>query len=66
MEIRTLAHQITPKTLDLLHIYQKATKDPYSYILINLTQEGLPQLKYVNNIFSKTHVVNVYVSSSCN
>ena len=65
MEIRTLAHQITPKTLELLDIYQKATKNPFSYILINLTQEGLPQLKYINDIFSKTHVVNVYVSSSC-
>ena len=64
-EIRTLASQITPKTLELLAIYQTATKEPYSYVLINLTQEGLPQLKYTNNIFSKTHVVNVYVSSSC-
>ena len=65
MEIRTLAQQITPKTLDLLDIYQKATKAPYSYIFINLTQEGLPQLKYINNIFSKTHIVSAYVSSSC-
>ena len=52
MEIRTLAQQITPRTLELLDIYQKATKEPYSYILINLTQEGLQQLKYVNNMFS--------------
>ena len=64
-EIRTLASQITPNTLELLNIYQKATRDPYSYILINLTQEGLPQLKYISNIFSKNHVVNVYVSTSC-
>ena len=64
-EIRTLASQITPKTLELLTIYQKATKDPYSYVLINLTQEGLPQLKYISNVFSKNHVVKVYVSSSC-
>ena len=65
MEIRTLAQQITPKTLELLDIYQKATKDPYSYVLINLTQEALPQLKYISNIFTKAHVLNVYVSSSC-
>ena len=65
MEIRTLAQQITPRTLELLDIYQKATKGPYSYILINLTQEGLQQLKYVNNMFSKAHVLNVYVSSYC-
>ena len=37
-EIRTLASQITPKTFELLDIYQKATRDPYSYLLINLTQ----------------------------
>jgi GTPase SAR1 family protein len=64
-EIRTLASQITPKTLELLTIYQKATKDPYSYVLINLTQEGLPQLKYISNVFSKNQVVNVYVPTSC-
>ena len=64
-EIRTLASQITPKTLELLTIYQKATKEPYSYVLINLTQEGLPQLKYISNMFSKNHVVNVYVPTSC-
>lgn len=64
-EIRTLASQITPKTLELLNIYQKATRDPYSYVLINLTQEGLPQLKYISNVFSKKHVVKVYVPTSC-
>lgn len=64
-EIRTLASQITPNTLELLNIYQKATRDPYSYILINLTQEGIPQLKYISNVFSKKHVVKVYVPTSC-
>ena len=64
-EISTLASQITPKTLELLSIYEKATRDPYSYVLINLTQEGVPQLKYVSNVFSKNPAVNVYVSSSC-
>ena len=64
-EIRTLASQITPKTLELLNIYQKATKDPYSYVLINLTQEGPPQLKYISNVFSKSHIVDVYVPTSC-
>ena len=64
-EIRTLASQITPKTFELLDIYQKATRDPYSYLLINLTQEGLPQLKYMSNVFSEKHIVNVYVPTSC-
>ena len=64
-EIRTLAGQITPNTLELLNIYHKATRDPYSYVLINLTQEGLPQLKYVSDVFSKKHVVKVYVPTLC-
>ena len=65
VEIRNLAMQITPKSLDLLHIYNKATKKPYSYIFINLTQECIPQLRYLNNIFNQDHVVNVYVLSDC-
>ena len=51
MEIRNLAMQITPKSLDLLDIYKKATQKPYSYIFLNLTQECIPQLKYISDIF---------------
>lgn len=65
MEIRNLAMQITPKTLDLLDIYKKATQKPFSYIFINLTQECIPQLKYVSNIFNSDHIVNVYVLTNC-
>lgn len=65
MEIRNLAMQITPKSLDLLDIYKKATQEPFSYIFINLTQECIPQLKYLNNIFNSDHIVNVYIISDC-
>ena len=65
MEIRNLAMQITPKTLDLLDIYKKATQKPFSYIFINLTQEGIPQLKFINEIFNHDHIVNAYVLTDC-
>lgn len=65
LDIRNLANQITPKSLDLIYIYQKATTKPYSYIFINLTQECVPQLKFINNIFSTNHVISVYTLTNC-
>ena len=64
-EIRTLAGQITSRSLQLVNIYNHATRDPYSYLFINLTQEGIPQLQYLTKIFSTSGVVNVYVISNC-
>ena len=65
MEIRNLAMQITPKSLDLLDIYKKATQKPYSYIFLNLTQECIPQLKYISDIFSDDNIVKVYTLTNC-
>ena len=65
MDVRNMAMQITPKTLDLLHMYTKATKKPYSYILIDLTQECIPQLRYRSGIFNEDHIFNVYVINNC-
>ena len=64
-EIRTLAGQITSRSHVLVNIYNHATRDPYSYLFINLTQEGIPQLQYLTKIFSTSGVVNVYVISNC-
>ena len=64
-EIRTLAGQITSRSLEVVNIYNHATRDPYSYLFINLTQEGIPQLQYLTKIFSTSGVVNVYVISNC-
>ena len=64
-EIRTLAGQITSRSLELVNIYNHATRDPYSYLFINLTQEVIPQLQYLTQIFSTSGVVNVYVISNC-
>lgn len=65
MEIRNLAMQITPKSLDLLDIFRYATVKPYSYLFINLTQEAIPQLKYINNMFTNDHVIQAFVLTSC-
>ena len=43
-EIRTLAHQMTPGTMDLVSYFTKATENPYSYLFINFTQECEPCL----------------------
>ena len=59
-EIRTLAQQITPGSLDLIEIYKKATKSPFSYLIINLTQECEPNVKYLSHLFNDDHSVQVY------
>ena len=59
-EIRTLAQQLTPGSLDLIEIYKEATKNPFSYLLINLTQECDPSVKYLSHIFDENHSLKAY------
>ena len=61
-EIRTLAQQLTPGKLDLIDIYAEATKDPFSYLFINLTQECEPPVKYLSSLFDYDNSVKVYPS----
>ena len=63
-EIRTLAQQITPGSLHLINIYIEATKDPFSYLFINLTQECEPEVKYLSQIFTKDNSVKAFVEST--
>ena len=58
-EIRTLAQQLTPGSLELINIYMEATKDPFSYLFINLTQECLLQVKYLSTLFDNDNSVKV-------
>ena len=51
-EIRALAQQMTPGNLILVSIYLEATKSPFSYLFINLTQECHPDVKYLSNLFN--------------
>ena len=60
-EIRTLAQQLTPMSLDLLEIYTKATKDPFTYLFINLTQECNEDVKFLSHLFDYDHYVKTYV-----
>ena len=59
-EIRTLAQQLTPGSLDLIDIYMEATKDPFSYLFINLTQECQSQVKYLSKLFDSDYSLKVY------
>ena len=63
-EIRTLAQQLTPISLDLLEIYTKATKDPFSYLMINLTQECNEDLKFLSHLFDYDHYVKSYIKKN--
>ena len=58
-EIRTLAQQMTPGSLDLVYIFQKATKNPWSYLFIDLTQECDEDLRYRYNLFNFDHYVPI-------
>ena len=59
-EIRTLAQQLTPGSLDLIEIYKEATKNPFSYLLINLTQECDSSVKYLSHVFDENHSLKAY------
>jgi hypothetical protein len=59
-EIRTLAQQLTPGSLELIEIYKAATKSPFSYLFINLTQECERNVKYLSHLFNENHAVRVY------
>ena len=39
--IHLIVQQIKPGSLDLINLYMEVTKDPFSYIFINPTQEWL-------------------------
>merc|ERR1711954_164972 len=59
-EIRTLAQQMTPGNLILVQIFMEATKGPFSYLFINLTQECDPKMKYSSDLFDNLGRINVY------
>ena len=60
-EIRTLAQQLTPGDLKLIDIYREATKDPFSYLFINLTQECKERVKYLSHLFNDESCVRCYI-----
>ena len=62
-EVRVLAQQLTPGSLELINIYSEATKDPFSYLFINLTQECDETVKYLSHLFDYDHSVTCYLRS---
>ena len=60
-EVRELAKQLTPGGLELMNIYALATKDPYSYLFINLTQECPDAIKFTSHLFDFDHYIKVYI-----
>merc|ERR1711867_147253 len=59
-EIRALVQQMTPGNIALGDIFMDATKMPFSYLFINLTQECDESVKYLSNLFDGA--LNVYVN----
>ena len=60
-EIRSLAQQMTPGNIILVQIYIEATKGPFSYLFINLTQECDEKFKFLSHLFDNIGRVNVYI-----
>ena len=47
--------------MNLVNIYGDATNDPFSYLLINLTQKAKPEVKYLSHLFEKDCIVRNYI-----
>lgn len=62
--IKILNHQMTPGSTDVIEMYQDATKHPFSYLFINLTQQCPPEYKYLSNCFDYDHYFPCYVVNS--
>ena len=53
-EIKILSNQMSRNALS--KIFQEATLDPYSYLFIDLTQECIPQKRYLSHLFDSDTV----------
>ena len=60
-EVRVLAQQLTPGSLEFIDIYKQATREPFSYLLVNLTQECQEHVKFLSHIFDYDHHVKCYL-----
>lgn len=61
LSIQTLSKHMTGGPL-LYNIHQYVTsKDPYSYLMINITQSSNEKLKYTSHTFERDGVMRVYV-----
>lgn len=61
-QIKTLAQQMGDK--ELVNIYLEATKEPYSYLFVDITQDCPPELKYRSHLFDEKGIVRIYPEKS--
>ena len=47
--------------MNLVNIYAEATSDPFSYLFIDLTQEGKQEVRYLSHLFEKDSIVRAYI-----
>ena len=47
--------------MNLVNIYADATKDPFSYLLIDMTQKGKREVKYLSHLFERDSIVYTYI-----
>ena len=59
-EIKILASQLTPGKRELIDIYQDACREPYTYLIIYLTQLTPYVIRYLSNLFDYDHHVTCY------
>ena len=62
LQINTLAGQMGSKST-IVDIYRKATKDPFSYLFFDVTQECPAELKFRSHLFDEPHIIRVYVEN---
>lgn len=61
LDISRLSSQMTNSTL-VVDIYEKVTEaEPYSYILIDVTQEGISSIKYRSHLFKESGIIQVHI-----
>lgn len=61
LSIQTLSKQMTGGPL-LYNIHQYVTsKDPYSYLMVDITQASEERLKFTSHLFDQSGVMRVYV-----
>ena len=60
-EIKILSNQMSRNVLS--EIFKKATIDPYSYLLIDLTQECIPEKRYLSHLFNSDNYIYTYIEN---
>ena len=59
-EIRILSNQMSKNVLS--KIFHEATLEPYSYLFIDLTQECIPQKRYLSHLFNSDNYIFTYIN----